>query len=201
MNTLKAERRDLKTKAKKLRREGYVTGNVFGRDIKGSIPLQYNMLEADAFLKENWEGSKAVLELDGKQMPVVVKEVQYSFILTQYMELDFQTIPEEKKPAAGKAAAKKPAQKKAEKEAKEEPAEKEKAEEPAKKAAAKKPAEKKPVKETAEEPEEKKAAAKKPAKETAEEPKEKKPAAKKAAAKKTEEAAGKPEEKEESPKE
>ena len=33
MTTLKAEKRDMSTKAKKLRREGYVTGNVFGREI------------------------------------------------------------------------------------------------------------------------------------------------------------------------
>ena len=38
MNTLKAEKRNMQTKAKKLRREGYVTGNVFGREIEGSIP-------------------------------------------------------------------------------------------------------------------------------------------------------------------
>ena len=31
MNTLKAEKRTLAVKAKKLRREGYVTGNVFGK--------------------------------------------------------------------------------------------------------------------------------------------------------------------------
>ena len=34
MNTLTAEKRDLKTKAKKLRKEGYVIGNLFGRDIE-----------------------------------------------------------------------------------------------------------------------------------------------------------------------
>ena len=33
MTTLKAEKRTLDIKAKKLRREGYVTGNVFGREM------------------------------------------------------------------------------------------------------------------------------------------------------------------------
>ena len=32
MNTLKAEKRDMSIKAKKLRREGFVTGNLFGRE-------------------------------------------------------------------------------------------------------------------------------------------------------------------------
>ena len=39
MTTLKAEKRDMQTKAKKLRREGFVTGNVFGREIQGSISV------------------------------------------------------------------------------------------------------------------------------------------------------------------
>ena len=34
MNTLKAEKRDMSIKAKKLRREGFVTGNIFGREMK-----------------------------------------------------------------------------------------------------------------------------------------------------------------------
>ena len=33
MTTLKAEKRSMDVKAKRLRREGYVTGNVFGKKI------------------------------------------------------------------------------------------------------------------------------------------------------------------------
>ena len=40
MNTLKAEKRTLDVKAKKLRKEGYVTGNVFGKEMKESIPVK-----------------------------------------------------------------------------------------------------------------------------------------------------------------
>ena len=38
MNTLKAEKRSMDVKAKKLRRDGFVTGNLFGKEIEGSIP-------------------------------------------------------------------------------------------------------------------------------------------------------------------
>ena len=41
MNTLKAEKRSMDIKAKKLRREGYVVGNVFGKKIEGSIPVSF----------------------------------------------------------------------------------------------------------------------------------------------------------------
>ena len=40
MNTLKAERRDMTIKAKKLRREGFVTGSIFGREMEETIPLK-----------------------------------------------------------------------------------------------------------------------------------------------------------------
>ena len=33
MTTLKAEKRSMSIKAKRLRREGFVTGNIFGREI------------------------------------------------------------------------------------------------------------------------------------------------------------------------
>ncbi len=93
MNTLKAEKRDLNNKAKRLRREGYVTGSIFGKDIEGSIPIQMNELEVNALLREVWEGAEITLEYDGKQIPVIIKEIQHNFLQHQFMEVDFQTIP------------------------------------------------------------------------------------------------------------
>ena len=40
MTTLKVQKREMDKKAKRLRREGFVTGNLFGKDIEGSIPLK-----------------------------------------------------------------------------------------------------------------------------------------------------------------
>ena len=37
MNTLKAEKRSMSDKAKKLRREGYVTGNVFAMLLRNTL--------------------------------------------------------------------------------------------------------------------------------------------------------------------
>ena len=50
MNTLKAEKRSMDDKAKKLRREGYVTGNVFGRSLAESIQVMIEKKEAERFL-------------------------------------------------------------------------------------------------------------------------------------------------------
>jgi large subunit ribosomal protein L25 len=51
MNTLKAEKRDMSIKAKKLRREGFVTGNLFGRELEDSIPLKFDKAEIEKLLK------------------------------------------------------------------------------------------------------------------------------------------------------
>lgn len=92
MNTLKTERRDLAEKAKRLRREGFVTGNLFGHQIEGSIPLKMDRREAEKVLKSHRKGSKLTLELEGKTYPVLVKEIQYNPIRGQFDEVDFQAL-------------------------------------------------------------------------------------------------------------
>lgn len=92
MNTLKAERRDLAEKAKKLRREGFVTGNVFGHQIQGSIPVKMNRPEVEKLLKEHGKGSKLTLELERKTYPVLIKEVQFNTLKGQFDEVDFQAL-------------------------------------------------------------------------------------------------------------
>ena len=77
MNTLTAEKRDLKTKAKKLRKEGYVIGNLFGRDIENSIPLKVDSREAAKFLKDNKKGAHITLLVDGENVDAIVKETMF----------------------------------------------------------------------------------------------------------------------------
>ena len=63
MNTLKAEKRNMTTKAKKLRREGFVTGNLFGREMTESIPLQMDKRAVDQLLKDEGKGGQVMLEV------------------------------------------------------------------------------------------------------------------------------------------
>ena len=67
MDTLKAEKRSMETKAKRLRREGYVTGNVFGHDIEGSIPVKIAKNDAENILKKKKKGSQIILDVEGTQ--------------------------------------------------------------------------------------------------------------------------------------
>ena len=92
MTTLKAEKRDMQTKAKKLRREGFVTGNIFGKEIEGSIPVKMEKAEVDKLLKTKNKGSQIVLDVDGQKMHVLIKEVDYNTLKKQVDEVDFQAL-------------------------------------------------------------------------------------------------------------
>ena len=92
MTTLKVQRRNMETKAKKLRREGYVTGNLFGKEIEGSIPLQIEKQETERIERECMKGSQLYLELDGKTYDVLIKEMDYRPMDHQILEMDFQAL-------------------------------------------------------------------------------------------------------------
>ena len=92
MNTLKVEKRNMQTKAKKLRREGFVTGNVFGREIKKSIPVQMTKKAVEELLRDSRKGSQVMINLDGKEMDVLIKEIDYDSMKRQVLEIDFQEL-------------------------------------------------------------------------------------------------------------
>lgn len=92
MNTLKAEKRNMQTKAKKLRREGFVTGNVFGREMKESMPIQILKTDAERLIKGHGKDSQIMLEVDGKTMDVLIKEIDLSPLKTDIYEIDFQAL-------------------------------------------------------------------------------------------------------------
>lgn len=92
MNTLKAEKRTMDTKAKKLRREGYVTGNVFGKEIKGSIPVKITRREVEKLLKTNNKGSQIMLKIDDQSYDALIKEIQFNPLKGQVDEIDFQAL-------------------------------------------------------------------------------------------------------------
>ena len=82
----------MSVKAKKLRREGYVTGNVFGREIEGSIPLKICARDVERLLKTCNKGSRLMLEADGKNYNVLIKEIDYDSMKNQVTEIDFQAL-------------------------------------------------------------------------------------------------------------
>ena len=92
MTTLKAERRSVEMKAKRLRREGFVTGNVIGREIEGSIPVKILKAEAERLLKTCAKGSRITLEVDGEPMDALIKEIAWNPLKGEIQEMDFQAL-------------------------------------------------------------------------------------------------------------
>lgn len=92
MITLKAEKRNPNVKAKKLRREGYVTGILSGKEMKEPVALQFDATEAAKFIKANKEGTQIYLDIEGEKVDALVKNIDYNPIEKQLMALDFQAL-------------------------------------------------------------------------------------------------------------
>lgn len=92
MTTLKAEKRSMSIKAKRLRREGYVTGNVFGRDIQESIPVKIERTVVERLLKTCNKGSQILLDVDGQAYDVLIKDISFNAMKGIVEEIDFQAL-------------------------------------------------------------------------------------------------------------
>jgi len=92
MTTLKVQKRDTEKKAKALRREGFVTGTLFGKNIKETVLLQIDKKEAERIHRECLKGSQLNLELDGKIYDVLLKEIDYDGLKREIYEMDFQAL-------------------------------------------------------------------------------------------------------------
>ena len=92
MNTLKAEKRSMEVKAKKLRREGYVIGNVFGKELKDSIPVMMDKKDVDRLLKTDHKGSQIMLEVDGQSYDVLIKNIDFNPLARAIDSIEFQAL-------------------------------------------------------------------------------------------------------------
>ena len=92
MNTLKAEKRTLDVKAKKLRREGYSTGVLYGREMKENVSLKYTEKDALNFIKKAKEGAQTMLDISGEKVDALVKNIDYDPLSKKILALDFQAL-------------------------------------------------------------------------------------------------------------
>ena len=88
MNTINVTKRDLTVKAKKLRRNGYVPGSVFGGMLKEPVALQIEESVARQLVRELREGSR----LDGTVIPVQIKEKSLDNLKHEILEISFQAL-------------------------------------------------------------------------------------------------------------
>lgn len=79
-------------KAKKLRREGFVTGCIFGRELAESIPLKMEKASVDRLLKTEGKGGQVMLDVDGTTYNALIKEVDFNPLKGTIDEIDFQAL-------------------------------------------------------------------------------------------------------------
>ena len=92
MMTLAAEKRDPEVKAKKLRREGYTTGVLYGREMKENVTLKYAEKDALNFIKKAIEGAQTMLDISGEKVDALVKNIDYEPLSKKILALDFQAL-------------------------------------------------------------------------------------------------------------
>lgn len=73
------KRKILGKKVKKLRREGVLPANVYGKNIK-SVSVQVSQKEFDKVFKEAGETGLVDLQLEGKILPVLIHNVQTDYL-------------------------------------------------------------------------------------------------------------------------
>ncbi len=89
---LKAEERTiLRKKLKKLRREGNLPGNVYGKGLN-SYALQVKLPEFMAVYKEAGETGLVDLSFDGKTKPVLIKSLQMNHATRTLLHVDFYQV-------------------------------------------------------------------------------------------------------------
>ena len=92
MMMLAAEKRDPEVKAKKLRREGYSTGVLYGREMKENVSLKYTEKDALNFIKKAKEGAQTMLDISGEKVDALVKNIDYDPLSKKILALDFQAL-------------------------------------------------------------------------------------------------------------
>ena len=92
MDIISVQKRDLTLKAKKMRKNGLIPGSVYGKAIGGSVDIQMDEATARRLIWKKREGSRLNLELDGKTIPVQIKEESVDSLTNEIMYINFQAL-------------------------------------------------------------------------------------------------------------
>ena len=97
MDIIKVEKRDFKAKAKQLRRAGIVPCCVYGGGLPDSISIQMGRQAAEQLCRTKRQGSKVRLDLDGRLIPVQIKEKTTNFADGRAEHIQFQALKADQK--------------------------------------------------------------------------------------------------------
>ena len=84
-------RTELGKKVKQLRKKGIIPGNVYGSDFKPAA-ISINLKEFNPVYKASGETGIIYLQLDGKAVPTLVREMMYHPVSNDILHIDFRQI-------------------------------------------------------------------------------------------------------------
>lgn len=92
MSKLVCSIRDMSVKAKKLRRDGYVPGNLVGKNLDGSIAVTIDTKALSAELKGSTVSSQVLLDIDGKEYNAIIKTLEHLPMSNKIQHIEFQEL-------------------------------------------------------------------------------------------------------------
>lgn len=92
MDVIVAAVREPKAKAKQLRKEGIISGVLYGKSLEESISLQFPVLEIEKLLRKNTIGYKVEVEIGGKKHLALIKELTYTPVVGKIEHVSFQAL-------------------------------------------------------------------------------------------------------------
>ena len=97
MEIMKVSKRDMSIKAKKLRQQGLVPGNVYGGNLQETVLIQMDQNEASRLVAKNRIGSRLTLMLDEKKLPVQIKDKDVDSQTGTLRNVSFQALAADQK--------------------------------------------------------------------------------------------------------
>jgi|SRR5665647_1302314 len=94
MYNLKAESRNTNLKVKKLREEGIIPGCVYGGSLKETLLIQLQHKDVIQLLKLKTIGGQVVLNVKGKKILALLKEINLNPVTNRVIHLSFQNLIE-----------------------------------------------------------------------------------------------------------
>lgn len=97
MDSIQANLRDVKVKAKQLRRSGFVPCVIYGSGLEESLSVQIPSSEARLLRKTKRTGSMVDVQVEGKRYHTLIKELDYNSIRNEIVHISFQILEKGKK--------------------------------------------------------------------------------------------------------
>jgi len=92
ITTLKATER--KESAKRIRKQGYVPGSIYGPGVERNLDIQIVEKELNRFLKTHSIGSKTKVNIGDSELPCVIKNIEHDPINKKPIHVEFYASSE-----------------------------------------------------------------------------------------------------------